>query len=54
MAGDDDDNWAGGDAVIGRADALLGRHKLSTQKTPPHPEAVPTLTDTVGASANAA
>ena len=53
MAGDDDSVWSGGDEVVGRADALLDRHRLSKPKTPPPPEAVPTLTDTVGAGTGA-
>jgi len=54
MAGSDKDVWAGGDAVIGRADALLRRHRLGTPKDPPTAEAVPTLTEAIDGSADSA
>ena len=53
MAGSDDSDWAGGDEVLGRAEALLGRHRLSRPR-PPAPESVPTLTETIHAPAAAA
>jgi valyl-tRNA synthetase len=53
MAGDDESVWSGGDEVIGRANALFDRHRLSK---PPAavPEAVPVLTETISAPADAA
>ncbi len=53
MAGDEENNWSGGDEILGRADALFNRHRLSAPK-PPAAEAVPTLTDAVGGVDDAA
>ena len=54
MAVDDKSVWSGGDEMVGRADALLGSHRLGRPQAPPPAAAVPTLTETVGNDANAA
>ncbi len=54
MAVDDKSVWSGGDEMVGRANALLGSHRLGRPQTPPPAAAVPTLTETVGNDANAA
>ena len=50
MTADDENVGSGGEDIMGRADALLGRHRLGRAVSPPT-EAVPTLTDVVDTEA---
>jgi valyl-tRNA synthetase len=54
MSDAEDSDWSGSDAVLGRADALLGRHRLSRPNTSADPEVIPVLTETVGIATDAA
>ena len=50
MTADDENVGSGGEDIMGRADALLGRHRLGRAVSPPT-AAVPTLTDVVDTEA---
>ena len=50
MTADNENVGSDGEDIIGRADALLGRHRLGRAASPPT-EAVPTLTDAVDTEA---
>ena len=48
MPTDSDDNWSGDDEVLGRADALLTKHRAAAKGTSDL-RAIPTLTETIAA-----
>src|SRR5688500_5966755 len=53
MSSPSDDNWPGSDEVLGRADALLTKHRATGLKAVSDPEAVPILTEAVVPSIDA-
>ena len=48
MSAASDDNWSPDDDVLGRADALLDKHRRAGARPAADPNAVPTLTEAVG------
>ncbi len=48
MSAASDDDWSPDDAVLGRADALLNKHRRAGARPAADPNAVPTLTEAVG------
>mgnify|MGYP001597643178 FL=1 len=53
MSAASDDNWSPDDDVLGRADALLSKHRRASAMPAADPNAVPTLTEAVGGDADA-
>ena len=54
MPPESNDNWSADEDVLGRADALLNKHRAATERPAADPNAIPTLTDAVEAGADAA
>ena len=54
MSNEGDNNWSGDDNVLGRADALLKKHRAPAATAATDSQAVPTLTEAINADADAA
>ncbi len=54
MPAESNDNWSADEDVIGRADALLNRHRAATARPAVDPNAIPTLTEAFEAEADRA
>ena len=54
MPTENNDRWSGDEDVLGRADALLNKHRAATARPATDPNAIPTLTEALEADANAA
>ncbi len=52
MSTEGNHNWPGDEDVLGRADALLNKHRAATAKPPADPGAIPTLTEAVADGAD--
>ena len=53
MPAESNDNWSADEDMLGRADALLNKHRAASARPAADPNAIPTLTEAVEDGADA-